>query len=122
MDAEGYDWQVIEGAGERIGEFAGLQMELMVQPVWEDAPPFGESVTRLAAMGFEPVAFTVPNRARFSAIVVDGLFRNTRFVPDPARAERMWNPAGMGLAPQVWEEPVSGVPSSRDGVGASWRS
>lgn len=120
VDAEGYDWQVVEGAGERVDGFVGLQMELMVQPMWPDAPAFGPSVTRLAEMGFEPVAFSVANRARFSAIVIDGLFRNARFAPDPARAAEMWNPAGMGLSPQVWEQPADAAPSSRDSEGASW--
>ncbi|HEU4452451.1 MAG TPA: FkbM family methyltransferase [Longimicrobium sp.] len=103
VDAEGYDWSVIEGAGERIRDFVGVQMELMVQPMWENARPLGESVTRLAEMGFEPVSFSVVNRARFSAIVIDGLFRNRRFAPKPGSEERMWNPAGMGLAPQQWD-------------------
>lgn len=121
-DAEGYDWQVIEGAGARIDAVVGVQMELMVQRVWENTPTFGESVLRLAEMGFEPVAFSVANRARFSAIVIDGLFRNARFAPDPARAGEMWNPAGMGLAPQVWEQPAGAEPSSRDSAGASWKA
>ncbi|HSU14378.1 FkbM family methyltransferase [Longimicrobium sp.] len=120
VDAEGFDWQVIEGAGSRVEGFVGLQMEMMVQPMWPDALPFGASVTRLAEMGFEPVAFSVANRARFSAIVVDGLFRNARFAPDPARAAEMWNPAGMGLSPQVWTHPADAEPSSRDSAGASW--
>jgi FkbM family methyltransferase len=123
LDTEGYDWQVIEGAGTRVSEFVGLQTELMVQPIWKNTPSIGESVTRLAAMGFEPVAFAVPNRARISAIVVDGLFRNTRVTPDPERAHRMWNPAGMGLSPQTWEEESGEAEDGlRDDVGASWRS
>jgi hypothetical protein len=73
-------------------------------------------------MGFEPVAFAVPNRARISAIVVDGLFRNTRVTPDPERADRMWNPAGMGLFPQTWEESDESESGLRDDAGASWRS
>jgi FkbM family methyltransferase len=121
VDAEGYDWQVVEGAGARIDGFVGLQMEMMVQPMWPDTPPLGASVTRLAEMGFEPVAFSVANRARFSAIVIDGLFRNARFSPDPARAAEMWNPAGMGLSPQVWDHPAGAAPSSRDSAGASWQ-
>jgi len=120
-DAEGFDWQVVEGAGARIDGFVGLQMEMMVQPMWPDAPGFGASVTRLAEMGFEPVAFQVANRARFSAIVIDGLFRNARFAPDPARAGEMWNAAGMGLAPQVWDHAEGAAPSSRDSAGASWQ-
>jgi FkbM family methyltransferase len=120
VDAEGFDWQVIEGAGERIGDFVGLQTELMVQPVWPDAPLLGASVTRLAEMGFEAVAFSVANRARFSAIVVDGLFRNARFAPDAARAAEMWNPDGMGLSPQVWEPPAGGERERWDSAGASW--
>jgi FkbM family methyltransferase len=121
VDAEGYDWSVIEGAGLRIRDFVGLQTELMVQPVWERALPLGESTTRLATMGFEPVAFSVPNRARFSAIVVDGLFRNSRFAPDPNLAPRMWNPEGMGLQPQIWDE-LETPNAFRDDVGASWKA
>jgi FkbM family methyltransferase len=122
VDAEGYDWQVIDGAGERINDFVGLQTELMVQPVWEKTLPFGESVTRLASMGFKPVTFSVPNRAHLSAIVVDGLFRNTRFIPNAGHASRMWNPDGMGLHPQIWEDEGASANSFRDDAGASWKT
>lgn len=120
VDAEGYDWRVLEGAGSRLEQVVGLQLELMVQPVWEGAPTMGESLLRLADLGFQPVAFSVANRARFGIIVVDGLFVNTRFTPDPRRAPLLWNPAGMGLTPQVWDAPAGGG-AVRDGEGASWK-
>ncbi len=121
IDAEGFDWEVMAGAGSRVADFAGVQMELMVQPVWQNAPPMGESLLRLAELGFQPAAFSVANRAHFSAIVIDGLFVNTRFQSDPARAARMWNSDGMGLAPQLWANPAAHRPSSRArAVGASW--
>jgi FkbM family methyltransferase len=52
IDTQGFDFQVIEGAGARLREMRGLQIELPVQPLYEGVGDFSDAVARLYALGF----------------------------------------------------------------------
>jgi FkbM family methyltransferase len=53
MDTQGYDLEVFAGAGERIGDFVGLQSEVAVLRLYEGSPKMSEAVAAYEAGGFE---------------------------------------------------------------------
>ncbi|MGW0090459.1 FkbM family methyltransferase [Streptomyces sp. NPDC003328] len=53
MDTQGYDLQVFAGAGERAGEFVGLQSEVALLRLYEGSPRMQESVAEYESRGFE---------------------------------------------------------------------
>jgi FkbM family methyltransferase len=54
IDTQGYDRQVIEGAGERLAEVAVLQLELAVMPLYKGVAGWLEQLDDLAASSFAP--------------------------------------------------------------------
>jgi FkbM family methyltransferase len=52
-DTQGYDFEVLEGLGEKRERVAGIQVELAVQPLYHGMRGFGESLEALGQMGFE---------------------------------------------------------------------
>jgi FkbM family methyltransferase len=60
LDTQGADLAVVEGAGETIKRFVGIQTELAIRQLYEGSPSFAETLALLSAHGFEPSAF-VPN-------------------------------------------------------------
>ncbi|MCI3274281.1 FkbM family methyltransferase [Streptomyces cylindrosporus] len=53
MDTQGYDLEVFAGAGERIGDFVGLQSEVAVLRLYEGSPRMSEAVAAYEDGGFE---------------------------------------------------------------------
>ncbi|MFF3334638.1 FkbM family methyltransferase [Streptomyces sp. NPDC002888] len=52
MDTQGYDLEVFAGAGERVGEFVGLQSEVAVLRLYEGSPGMSEAIAAYEAGGF----------------------------------------------------------------------
>ncbi|WP_405865796.1 MULTISPECIES: FkbM family methyltransferase [unclassified Streptomyces] len=53
MDTQGYDLEVFAGAGERIGDFVGLQSEVAVLRLYEGSPKMSEAMATYEDSGFE---------------------------------------------------------------------
>jgi FkbM family methyltransferase len=56
LDVQGYERQVIDGAGEELARFEGLELELSVLALYEGQTPLEEMLPLLAARGFRPVS------------------------------------------------------------------
>ena len=56
-DAQGYDLEVIRGAGERVREVLGLQSEIALQPLYLGVPDYLEFLEECRKLGFEPTGF-----------------------------------------------------------------
>ncbi|KUO17419.1 FkbM family methyltransferase [Streptomyces dysideae] len=53
MDTQGYDLEVFAGAGERAGDFLGLQSEVAMLRLYEGSPRMSEAVATYEESGFE---------------------------------------------------------------------
>lgn len=53
MDTQGFDMEVFVGAGERIGEFVGMQSEVAALQLYEGSPHMTEAITAYEDAGFE---------------------------------------------------------------------
>ena len=53
LDTQGYDLEVLRGAGDRIRLVSGLQCELAVKHIYEHAPDYLDALGELQDMGFE---------------------------------------------------------------------
>jgi len=53
MDTQGYDLQVLRGAGRRMGAIRALQTELAARPTYDSMPTLHESLGELDRLGFE---------------------------------------------------------------------
>jgi FkbM family methyltransferase len=56
LDVQGYERQVIEGAGDALGRFEGLELELSVLALYEGQASLAEMLPLLAERGFRPVS------------------------------------------------------------------
>ena len=56
-DAQGFDLEVLKGAGDRIKEVIGLQSEIAVQPLYEGVPDYLQFLSYCRELGFEPTGF-----------------------------------------------------------------
>lgn len=53
MDTQGFDMEVFAGAGERIGEFVGMQSEVAALQLYEGSPHMSEAIAAYEDAGFE---------------------------------------------------------------------
>jgi FkbM family methyltransferase len=53
VDTQGFDMDVLAGAGARIGEIRGLQMEASLHAVYEGVPSFIEMLSDVTAAGYD---------------------------------------------------------------------
>lgn len=60
LDVQGAELTALEGAGEALGSFAALEVELALTPLYAKQPPAHELMAWLAARGFRPVGVS-PN-------------------------------------------------------------
>jgi FkbM family methyltransferase len=56
-DAQGYDLEVIKGAGKGLTQVVGLQSEIAVQPLYLGVPDYLEFLAFCRERGFEPTGF-----------------------------------------------------------------
>lgn len=69
MDTQGYDLEVVKGAGESIRKFNALQTEASVKPIYQGMPDFVEVIRGLQALGFEVSGIFPNNPEHFPALV-----------------------------------------------------
>ncbi len=79
MDTQGFDLQVFEGLGAKVGNIVGLQSEISLRPLYAGMPDWIESVTTYRQAGFEVVALFPAARQKSDRTVVelDCLMLNT---------------------------------------------
>jgi FkbM family methyltransferase len=77
VDVQGYERQVLEGAGALLERIETVQLELSLVPLYSGEPLFAEMLAWMAAKGFALVAlepgFSEPRSGRL--LQVDGIFR-----------------------------------------------
>jgi FkbM family methyltransferase len=56
VDVQGYERQVLDGAGAALGRFDGIELELSVTALYEGQPSLAEMLPLLAERGFRPVS------------------------------------------------------------------
>lgn len=86
IDTQGYEGAVLDGAGARLPEFAAVQLELSMVPLYDGAPLFEDLVERMRDAGFGIFAleggFGDPRTGRM--LQCDGFFVRTELMPDPS--------------------------------------
>src|SRR5579859_335646 len=70
MDTQGNDLAVVEGSGSALQEFVGIQSELSIRKLYNDAPDFSESLKKYSEYGFDISAF-IPNTAGHFPLLVE---------------------------------------------------
>jgi FkbM family methyltransferase len=55
LDIQGYERNVLDGAGDALGRFEALELELSVRPLYEGQAQLAEMLPMLAERGFRPV-------------------------------------------------------------------
>jgi FkbM family methyltransferase len=78
IDVQGYERQVIEGAGEALARFEGLELELSVIALYEGQTSLPEMLPLLAERGFRPLSLE-PILLDDDGLLVelDGIFART---------------------------------------------
>lgn len=77
-DTQGYDLEVLEGAGARLADVLALQLELSLLPVYLNVTGGFETLSRLNAMGFEVTGLFPVSRSRDLRIIeLDCVMRRT---------------------------------------------
>lgn len=86
IDTQGFESQVLDGAGDLLPSFAAVQMELSFVPLYTGQQLFDQLVARMAGAGFEmfclDAGFADPRTGRM--LQCDGVFVAADRMPDPA--------------------------------------
>ncbi|WP_340264215.1 FkbM family methyltransferase [Sphingobium mellinum] len=83
MDTQGHDLSVCEGAGTMLAEFAGVQTELGVRPIYQGGTGYRAMIDWLETRAFVPSAFFANNKGHFPLLVeMDGIFVNQALLSD----------------------------------------
>ena len=69
LDTQGHDLRVAAGAGARLSDFVGLQSELALQRLYQDAPDFEEALRFYRERGFELSALVPNNLGHFPRLL-----------------------------------------------------
>jgi FkbM family methyltransferase len=83
IDTQGFEPQVLAGAGSLMARLCGLQLEMSLVPCYEGEVGFREMQGRLAAAGFEPYLF-IPGyfeRKLDRQLQLDGVFMREAALP-----------------------------------------
>jgi FkbM family methyltransferase len=83
IDTQGFEPQVLAGAGALMARLCGLQLEMSLVPCYEGEVGFRAMLDRLAAAGFEPYLF-IPGyfeRKLGRQLQLDGVFMRTPPAP-----------------------------------------
>lgn len=57
LDTQGWDLEVLAGAGAFLDQVVAMQSEVSILPLYDGAPTLAESLARFAELGFAPSAF-----------------------------------------------------------------
>lgn len=80
MDTQGHDLSVVLGAGAYIRDFVGLQSELSVIRLYQNAPDMHEALENYARLGFKLSALVPNNAGHFPDLYeVDCIMYNPQF-------------------------------------------
>ncbi|WP_314174684.1 FkbM family methyltransferase [Streptomyces winkii] len=71
MDTQGFDMEVFAGAGERIGEYVGMQSEVAVLQLYEGSPHMIEAIAAYEEAGFEITGMYPVTREETTGRVVE---------------------------------------------------
>ncbi len=86
MDTQGHDLAVLEGAGDELGGFVGLQSELAFRQIYQDTPGFDVAIARYRAAGFELSALVPNNAGHFPVLIeMDCIMLRRDLAPDTHR-------------------------------------
>jgi FkbM family methyltransferase len=84
VDTQGYEGQVLDGAGDALGEFAAVQLELSMVPLYDGQQLFTDLLPRMEQAGFGIFAldggFSDPRTGRM--LQCDGFFVRADLMPD----------------------------------------
>ena len=69
MDTQGHDVRVAMGAGSQLRSFIGLQSELAIKRLYEDAPGYEEALDYYRGQGFELSALVPNNLGHFPRLL-----------------------------------------------------
>lgn len=80
MDTQGFDLEVVKGAGEFLINFVGMQSELALTTLYQGAPEFAKSLNYYQGQGFK-LSGLVPNNAGHfpNLLEVDCIMYNSAF-------------------------------------------
>jgi hypothetical protein len=86
MDTQGYDLQVLEGAGDALQQVVALQSEVACLPLYDGMPRLPEQLSTYEAAGFQTVGIfpVTQHPATMRAIEMDLLMVR----PDEVRRRR----------------------------------
>jgi FkbM family methyltransferase len=78
VDTQGYELDVLRGAGDALGSFALVEAELSLISTYDAGPLFADVVGFLAARGFSPIAFegVLDDPESGEMLQVDAIFRS----------------------------------------------
>jgi len=68
MDTQGNDFAVVQGAGDALAAFVGLQSELALHKLYDDSVDFAACIAAFTARGFDLSAFVPNNAGHFPAL------------------------------------------------------
>ncbi len=71
LDTQGYDVEVFQGVGDRVGEFVGMQSELALMQIYEGMPRLPEALSLYEDSGFEVTALYPVSRESDTARVLE---------------------------------------------------
>lgn len=69
IDTQGYDLEVLVGAGSVLGRILGVQTEISVKPIYEGTVGFSETLTRMSQMNFEITGLYPVSRDRHLRVI-----------------------------------------------------
>ncbi len=86
LDTQGYDLEVLDGAGPSLDVVLALQSEVSVRALYHDTPGYAESIARLTTLGFELTGlFPVSRDGDLRILELDCVMRRA-WPPRPTRA------------------------------------
>jgi FkbM family methyltransferase len=69
LDTQGFDLEVVRGAGQSMQQMRALQTEASVRPIYEGMPNFSTVLQTLEAHGFEPSGIFPNNDGHFPLLI-----------------------------------------------------
>jgi FkbM family methyltransferase len=83
LDTQGSDSAVIEGAGDALGCFVGIQTELAIKRLYAASVEFSEALSQLNKCGFELSAFVPNNAGHFPVLIeIDSILYRRDAMPE----------------------------------------
>jgi FkbM family methyltransferase len=81
LDTQGHDRFVAEGAAACLPDMLGVQTELAIEPIYQQATDYRTMIAWLEEHGFLPSAFFANNRGHFPLVYeMDGIFVNKKLL------------------------------------------